>query len=100
MQALAFWQAVTVDRADFLETMVSFLDEHGVLYCVVDGQAVNAYVDPLVSLDLDLALAAGEITRIEPFLQAKFQIERFPHSLNLAMEGSKLRVQLQTDPRY
>ena len=27
-------------------------------------------------------------------------MERFPHSLNVAGGGSKLRVQIQTDPRY
>jgi hypothetical protein len=100
MQALAFWKAVIVDHADFLETLVSFLEEQAVVYCVVGGQAVNAYVDPLASLDLDLALAVGEMERIEPLLHQRFQVERFPHRLNLALQGSKLRVQLQTDPRY
>ncbi len=100
MQALAFWKAVTVDHADFLGTLVGLLAEHSAKYCVVGGQAVNAYVEPLVSLDLDLALAAGEIERITPALKRSFQVESFPHSLNLSLEGSKLRVQLQTDPRY
>lgn len=100
MQALAFWKAVTVDQADFLGALVGLLAEHSVKYCVVGGQAVNAYVEPLVSLDLDLALAAGEMERIAPALHQRFHVESFPHSLNLSLEGSKLRVQLQTDPRY
>jgi hypothetical protein len=99
MEALAFWRAVTADHSDFLGTFVGLLEEHAVRYCVVGGQAVNAYVEPLVSLDLALALAMGEVERIEPLLSREFQVERFPHSLNLALEGSKLRVQLQTDPR-
>ena len=33
-------------------------------------------------------------------LQERFEVERFPHSLNLSMQGSSLRVQVQTDPRY
>ena len=31
---------------------------------------------------------------------AQFKVERFPHSLNVAGGGSKLRVQIQTVPRY
>ena len=100
MQALAFWKAVTVDQTDFLETLIAWLKQHSVNYCVVGGQAVNAYVEPLVSLDLDLAVATGEIERIEPSLRERFAVERFPHSLNLSLPNSKLRVQLQTDPRY
>jgi nucleotidyltransferase AbiEii toxin of type IV toxin-antitoxin system len=29
-----------------------------------------------------------------------FRVERFPHSLNISTPGSKLRVQIQTDPLY
>ncbi len=29
-----------------------------------------------------------------------FQVEAFPHSLNISSAGSNLRVQFQTDPRY
>lgn len=42
------------------------------------GQTVNARVDPLVSLDLDLAIAANELDRILPALSDDFRIERFP----------------------
>jgi len=100
MQALAFWKAVTVDHADFLGTLISLLDQLDVKYCVIGGQGVNAYVEPLVSLDLDLALAAGEVKRILPVLEGRFSVEDFPHSVNLSLDNSKLRVQLQTDPRY
>ena len=57
VRALEFWKAVTVDRADFLESLVALLREQGIRYCVIGGQAVNAYVAPVVSLDLDLVVA-------------------------------------------
>jgi len=44
MQALAYWKAVTMDRAEFLERLVSLLADHNIHYCVIGGQAVNAYV--------------------------------------------------------
>lgn len=61
MRASAIWKAVTMDRANFLETLLAVLDQEAVRYCVIGGQAVNAYVEPLVSLDLGLVPAAGQI---------------------------------------
>lgn len=100
MEALAFWKAVTMDESDFLERLLAVLREREIRYCVVGGQAVNAYVEPLVSLDLDLALATGEVERLEQALVPPFKVERFPHSLNVALPGSDLRVQAQLDRRY
>jgi hypothetical protein len=100
MKALAFWKTVTVDEAGFLEQLVSLLDDERVKYCVVGGQGVNAYVEPVVSLDLDLAVAVGELERLESLLRQHFRIDRFPHSLNVSLAGSDLRVQIQLDPRY
>lgn len=100
MLAREFWKAVTVDRTDFLDRLIALLNDHGIRYCVVGGQAVNAYVEPVVSLDLDLAVAADELPRVEALLRQAFSVERFPHSLNISEHGSDLRVQLQTDPRY
>jgi len=100
MQASEFWKAVTVDESGFLDRLLDLLEREKVRYCVVGGQAVNAYVDPLVSLDLDLALAGGELERILDRFGYEFVVERFPHSLNLASKDSRLRVQIQLDSRY
>jgi hypothetical protein len=100
MQAVAFWKAVTMDQTDMLGGVLAFLAEHEVRFCAVGGVAVNAYVDPVVTLDLDLVLAAPDLTRVEALLETHFRVERFPHSVNLSQPGSDLRVQLQTDPRY
>ncbi len=51
MQALAFWKAVTLDQANLLERLIDLLDENEIRYCVIGGQGVNAYIEPLVSLD-------------------------------------------------
>ena len=100
MQALAFWKAVTADRVELLDRILELLDTNRVRYCLIGGQGVNAYVEPVVSLDLDLALASGEQQRIEPLLVPPLMVGRFPHSLNVSQQGSDLRVQFQTDPRY
>lgn len=100
MQALAYWKAVTADRSAFLDRLVALLGDAGIRYCVIGGQGVNAYVEPVVSLDLDLAVATTDLTRAEALLAEQFQVKRFPHSVNVSAPGSDLRVQLQTDPRY
>jgi hypothetical protein len=100
MQALTFWKTITMDQENFLERLVAFLDEHEIHYCVIGGQGVNAYVEPLVSLDLDLVVASDQLAHVEALLGEHFGVERFPHSLNVSLPGSDVRVQIQTDPRY
>ena len=100
MRASAFWKAVIVDDTNLLEEFVRLLETHGLRYCVIGGQAVNAYVEPLVSLDLDVVIAADQAGRLPSILPATYRQERFPHSLNLSKAGSDLRIQVQTDPRY
>lgn len=100
MRALEFWKAVTVDRSNLLESLIGLLSEHQIRYCVIGGQAVNAYAEPLVSLDLDLVVAVDQIHPLESMLKERFRVERFPPSINVSAPDSKLRVQIQTDPRY
>ena len=100
MRAISFLRAVTVDDVNLLERLLALLREHTVSFCVVGGQAVNAYVDPLVSLDLDIVVGAPDLPRVLALLEPLFQLQRFPHSVNLSAPGSDLRVQFQTDSRY
>lgn len=100
VQATDFWKAVTRDRTDMLGEVLAFLRAHDVRFCAIGGVAVNAYVEPVVTLDLDLVLAAPDLARIEPILSEDYQVQRFPDSVNLSKTGSDLRVQFQTDPRY
>lgn len=100
MRAQAFWRAVTMDHAGLMDEMLGRLADQRVDYCVIGGQAVNAYVEPLVSLDLDLVVATRAVDALLASLPAHVTIERFPHSINLSDPDSDLRMQLQLDPRY
>lgn len=95
-----FYNRVTVGGGVVIETLLELLEEHGIRYCVIGGQAVNHYAEPLVSLDLDLVIATEQLEDVERLLAAHFAIRRFPHSLNIEFKDSDLRVQIQTDPRY
>jgi hypothetical protein len=100
MKASTFWKTVVADRSDFLDRIISLLEDENVRYCVIGGQGINAYADPVVSLDLDIVVAVQQIPEVEALLREQFKVERSEHSLNVSDAGSDLRVQIQTDPRY
>jgi hypothetical protein len=89
-----------MDTVDLLDRFLQLLEDRAVRYCVIGGQAVNAYVEPLVSLDLDLVVAVESEEAFSRMLAHSFVVETFPHSINVSLAGSDLRIQVQTDPRY
>lgn len=95
-----FYDRITFGGGTLTESLLRFLEEEGIRYCVIGGQAVNYYVEPLVSLDLDLVVAADRLSTVEALLARRFTVRRFPHSINVSTGESDLRVQIQTDPRY
>jgi hypothetical protein len=56
-------QAVANGRVDVVSLLLSILDEAGADYCVVGGLAVNAYAEPVNSLDLDVVVVAPPTIR-------------------------------------
>jgi len=100
MRVSTFRRIVMKDTSDLLEQFLGFLEVSGTRYCVIGGQAVNAYVEPLVSLDLDVVVAVKDANELALQLRKSFKVVRFPHSLNVSLSGSDLRIQVQTDERY
>lgn len=100
MQALTIWKTIIMDVPNLLEKLIDVLERHQIKYCVIGGQAVNAYVEPLVSLDLDIVIATEQINNAISILSKNFDIKTFEHSLNISLPNSDLRVQIQLDPRY
>jgi hypothetical protein len=96
-----FLNAVANGEVDIIREFLSILESTGTPYCIIGGLAVNAYVEPVVSLDLDIVVATGNIDIICKLAEKKgLKIEAFPHSVNLTSSKSDLRIQLQTDERY
>ncbi|KKL72362.1 hypothetical protein LCGC14_2085680 [marine sediment metagenome] len=96
----AFLNSLANDRIDIIQKLLDILSRGGIYYCVIGGLAVNAYVDPIVSLDLDIVVAAGELERLKEIAAPTFEIKEFEHSINFYSTGSDLRIQIQTDERY
>ena len=67
---------------------------------MVGGLAVNAYAEPVVSLDLDIVVAADNIETLIKAVKSQFKIQRFAHSVKLSTDQSALRLQLQMGSRY
>jgi hypothetical protein len=95
-----FINTVANGKTDVLQVFLDAVSHLGVDYCVIGGIAVNAYAEPVVSLDLDAVVAAADIEAVCAAVAQYFKIERFPHSVKLSSSESDLRIQLQTDPRY
>lgn len=101
MTGKKFFIAVANSKADVVQIMLDILRKTGSSYCVVGGLAVNAYAEPVVSLDLDLVVNEQDLNEVCKEAKARgFRIEKFEHSINLTRVGSDLRIQFQTDPRY
>jgi len=95
-----FLKAVSNGKVDIIQIFLDALTKLKANYCIIGGLAVNAYAEPIVSLDLDVIVAVKDIKAICKSLESHFKIERFAHSVNLSSDKSDLRIQLQTDPRY
>jgi len=100
MRGSTFRRLVTMDETDLLGNILGFLESRKVPFCVIGGQAVNAYIEPLVSLALDIAVAVDDPRDLIDELGQLFRATVHPRRINLDQQGSALRVQIQTDPRY
>jgi len=101
MTGKKFMNAVANAQEDILQLFLDILGKTKATYCVVGGLAVNAYVEPVVSLDLDVVVDMKDIDKVCKETAAKgLKVERFEHSVNLTSPKSDLRIQIQTDSRY
>lgn len=101
MTGKEFLRRVANGKKDLLGLVLKMLEDLSADYCVVGGLAVNAYAEPVVSLDLDIVVATSAVGALRLAAgKAGLALEEFPHSLNMSAQGSDLRIQVQTDPRY
>ena len=87
-------------RKDIIQEIIDALNDNHMEYCVIGGLAVNAYVEPVVSLDLDIVVIVDGIDKLIETIRDKYRIEKLPHSINLGSKDSDIRIQIQTDERY
>ena len=95
-----FMNKITNSQNDFFQRFLDILKEKDIKFCVVGGLAVNAYCEPVVSLDLDIVIAGSQVSELIRILSAKFKANEQLHSINISSPDSDLRIQIQTDLRY
>jgi hypothetical protein len=103
MTGKKFLNSLANGKSDIIQLLLNQLKELKIDYCVIGGLAVNAYAEPVASLDLDLVLAVDEIDRLLKKIsppEGRFNISKFTNSINLQHPDSDLRIQIQTDLRY
>ncbi len=95
-----FARRVWNGKDDVLEAFLGSLNKAKIKFCVIGGLAVNAYTEPVVSLDLDIVISSVQVPKLPSVLPRSAKTKSFAHSLNIEFSGSDVRIQVQTDERY
>lgn len=88
MKAADFYRAVTKDRDDVLGRLLTLLEDEQIPHCFVGAVAVNAYVEPLVGLDVEIVIARNAMDRFQQLIR------------DLSGLDSALRLRFETDERF
>ena len=100
MTAAQIYESVTNGGASDFGELVTVLNRNEP-WCLIGGLAVNCYVEPVYTVDVDLVVVAANLPQIQRELEAVgFKVTRFEHSTNAQRPGSKLNIQFTTDSRY
>jgi hypothetical protein len=101
MTGKEFLNSLANGQSDIVQILLDIITETGSSYCVIGGLGVNAYVEPVVSLDVDIVMAVKDVEATCRAAERRgLKVEQFEHSVNISSPQSDLRIQLQTDPRY
>jgi len=101
MRGKQFLNSLANGQFDMIQVLLGILAQTGSRYCLIGGLAVNAYADPVVSLDVDVVIAGEHLEAVSLAAKARgLKVEPFERGANMSSPDSDLRIQLQTDPRY
>jgi hypothetical protein len=100
MTAAEIYDSVTNGGAHDFAEVVAVLNRNKP-WCLIGGLAVNCFVEPVYTVDVDLVAVAANLEQIGRELEAaEFRVKLFEHSMNAQRPASKLNVQFTTDARY
>ncbi|MCX5906884.1 MAG: hypothetical protein NTY64_06785 [Deltaproteobacteria bacterium] len=101
MTGKEFLRALANGQADIVQILLDVIAETASPYCIIGGLAVNAFVEPVVSLDVDIVITLKDLgATVRAAERRGLKVDQFEHSVNIGSPQSDLRIQLQTDPRY
>src|SRR5450755_654004 len=100
MTAEEIYESVTNGGSSDFAEATAILERTG-RWCLIDGLAINCYVEPVYTIDADIVVASENLFRVRDSLAAAgFRFEEFAHSPNASKPGSKLQIQFTQDTRY
>lgn len=99
-QTSEIWQNAISDPHGLLRQATGLLNAHDIPFCVIGGQAVSSYVEPVISLDFDLIVPPERMPDVERLYQQHFQVRRFKPFFSISLGNSDFRVQVHNDERH
>ena len=101
MTAAEIFNAVTHGGGNDFAEVVGLLEEKGSAWCLIGGLAINAYVEPVYTVDADFVLVAAALPRMLSVLEERgYRTSQHRFWANARRAGSDLAVQFTTDERY
>src|SRR5207248_2851690 len=88
MTGKEFVRRIANGKKDLLQEFLDILRTNKIPYCIIGGLAVNAYAEPVVSLDLDVVIATAEIHDLLENLPKGFKTRKESHSMNISASFS------------
>src|SRR5256885_12059469 len=87
MTATEIYESVTNGGASDFAEVVAVLNRYKP-WCLIGGLAVNCFVEPVYTTDVDVVVVAANLEQIERELKAVgFRVKRFEHSMNAQRPG-------------
>lgn len=101
MKANNFFKKVTNSKFDIIKEIIKILEKNKINYCVIGGVAINAYCEPLLTLDFDIVIEKERLKEFRKILKEKgFKIKAHPLTYEIIHPKSDIRIQIQKDERY
>ena len=96
MNKREFYNRVTNSKEDLIDAFIQLLHEEQIDYCVIGGLAINAYCEPMVTLDLDCVVVIEHIEKLRKRLKGKgFKVRTHPFTWAITHKASDVRIQLR-----
>jgi len=101
MNAHKFYNRVTNSKKDIILEFINLLKSEKINYCIIGGLGMNAYCEPIVTLDFDCVVAIEKFPLLhETLKQRGFKTKKHPHTIEVTSKDSALRIHIQLDKRY
>lgn len=101
MNERCFFNAVTNSKDDILGKFLNILEKNKISYCVLGGVTLNAYCEPILTLDFDCVISLNQLEKLKNILKKEnFKIKSNQHTCEVKSKNSDLRIQIQKNVRY